>query len=77
MLDGTPIDALKGGRTHEIGERLDREGKKRKYTTLYDQHVLWAGDHVRISLRAGGPDHVKSAIKNVGSRSSRPGKFTL
>lgn len=46
----------------EVVARLEREGKKRKWSSLYDQ-ALEPGDWVRVSLRASGPSAIKGKIK--------------
>lgn len=63
VLLGRPIDAIRGEDTDKVNDRLVQEGKKRKFSSLYDKHPLKVGDHVRISIRASGTAAEKNAIK--------------
>jgi hypothetical protein len=51
----------------ELVARMRAEGKKRKWSSLYEKQPLKPGDWVRVSLRASGPSTVKSQIK-AGTR---------
>lgn len=47
----------------KIVERTRAEGKKRKWSSLYENQPLEPGDWVRVNMRASGPSTVKSKIK--------------
>jgi hypothetical protein len=47
----------------KIVDRIRAEGKKRKWSGLYENQPLEPGDWVRVNMRASGPSTVKSKIK--------------
>lgn len=59
----SPRQVLRGENTQEVAARIRSEGKKRKFTSLYDDQPLRPGDHVRVSMRADGPARIKGQIK--------------